>query len=248
MGLFDNLFSKPAPQQIAPHVTERPAMTEYNGKIINVASVVWVVHNYMIDTIDYKIVLDKYYKCDSEGAARALCNSLRCQHLPGGHKNLCDWWGEYAEKSYQESLQEARDKAREAFAHELAILRQKKIGELDKIQKRYFDVKQERDILRDQLNKMQEEHKAEIDGLMESMQEEIDSQVQKQVEAINASWHKKASEAVRDVLAVLAEPEKNRGRCRRLAAKDEDFAELQGPDEYKLIAYYLAKLLQCEEE
>lgn len=243
MGFFDQFKPQP-PQKVAPHVTERPPMTEYNGKIINAAAVVWTVHQYILDTVSSRLVYDKYHKCETEAAAKALCNSLKCQHLPGGHKNLCDYWGEFAEKTFQEGLQEARDKAREDFQHQLAILRQKKISELDAVQKRFYSLKQDYEQAKSQLDKMQEEHKQEIDSIMQSMQEEIDRQTAEHVNAANARWHKKAIDAGRAVLAVLAEPEKNRGRCRRLAAKDKQFAQLQGPDEYKLIAYHLAKLLQ----
>jgi hypothetical protein len=240
MSIFD-IFKPPQPERIAPHVTERPAMTEHKGKIINSACICWTVHQYILDTISNRLIYEKYHKCETEAAARALCNSLKCQHLPGGHVNLVDYWGEYSEASYQAGLTEAREKASQDFNRQLELLRAKKVEDLDKVQARYLQVKEERDNLRRQLeailveqatNSQQEPEPVALPAVdVEQIREEI-----------RAEFEERVKEAITNVVSVLIEPDKNSLRAQRLA-HDSLFCQWQGTTEQKLIQHYLYKII-----
>ena len=266
MGLFD-YFAKPQPAPTAPDVMDKPPMTDYHGKIINADSILWRVHQYIIDTSISKIIYDKYYQCDSEYQARSLANNLNSQSLAGACVNRCDWWGEYSGQTFQAALAQIRDKIASDYAGQFERLAQKqsdsKVKAMDSLNKKYYDLKQDYINLKADYDKREEDYKSREAQLKAALQRQIDDLRQQEqepsapsappidVEAIQAEAIDKARLIVKertriiinDVIHVLTQPEKNEYRASRLI-HDADFVRLKGDTATKLVKYYLYKLIE----
>ena len=270
MGLFDNLFSRPQPAQVAPSVMDKPSMTDHRGQVLNANMIIWRVHQYIVDTSISKIIYDKYYQCDSEYQARSLANSLNSQSLAGTCVNRCDFWGEYAGQDFQTALAQIRERIKQDYQSQFDKLASKasndRTRELDTLYKKYLALKQDYAALRQDYDKREQEHKAEYERLKQGYQRQIDSLREQEQEppapqpappdldAIREEIRQeeiykailivreRAKIAIDNVIHVLTQPDKNQYRAQRLA-QDSDFVQLKGDTATRLVKYYLYKLI-----
>lgn len=270
MGFFSSMFTQP--QQVAPRVTERPPMTSYAGRVINADKLTWCVHQYLIDTAVSAIVYDKYYRCDSEYQARSLAQSLQNQRLAGSCVNRTDWWGEYAEESYQQALDKIKSRLADDYKQSLSLAVSKssdsKSKALDSINKRYLSLKEEHRNLQREYDKLMQEHEhqteqddaEDVEQISEEEQRELLEQIKSALrEEITAEMREQMMSEMRialeeriritrdSIVQVLSQPERNAHRAQRLS-QDADFIKLRGSVEEKLVKYYINQLLVDEEE
>jgi hypothetical protein len=220
MGLFDKLFQpytvKQKAQEVAPDVSEVAPMTCRNGRIINADAIKWVVHCYLIDTDYNRLIYDKYYKYDSEAAAREMYYTLQRENYRGACMARVDYWGEYQGKDFQESLQEIKSRLAEDYSNSLKLLQErasdKSIRAADKINARYLDLKQEHKNLLEQYNKYKTEVKQAAGNILQVLQSDD-------------LYTEREAERLKEELSKAGLPE-------------------SAPDSLRLMAYYLAPLLK----
>ena len=272
MGLFDNLFSRPAPQKVAPSVMDKPPMTEHRGQVLNAAAIIWTVHQYIIDTSISKIIYDKYYTTETEYQARSLANSLNSQQLAGSCINRCDWWGEYAGQDFQTALQQARERISQDYQSQFDKLASKATNDrtkiLDSLQAKYLALKRDYHNLQQDYDKKDQEYKDSYERLKAGYQRQVDAMRQQEQEPTAPQEtappidldtireeirqeeiaktilivRERARIAIDNVIHVLTQPDKNQYRAQRLA-QDSDFVRLKGDLMTRLVKYYLYKLI-----
>lgn len=176
MGLFDKLFSQytAKPQEVAPDVADVAPMSCHAGKVLNADCIKWIVHCYLINTDYNKLIYDKYYKYDSEAAAREMYYSLQRENYKGGCICRCDYWGEYQGKDFQQALQEIKERLAEDYSNSLKLLQSRQsdqqIRAADKINARYLDLKQEHKNLLEQYSKYESDVKQAASNILQILQ------------------------------------------------------------------------------
>lgn len=219
MGLFDKLFQPYTVKQkreVAPDVADVAPMTCHNGRIVNADAIKWTVHCYLIDTDYNKAIYDKYYKYDSEAAAREMYYTLQRENYKGGCICRCDYWGEYQGRDFQETLQEIKDRLQEDYQNSLKLLQSrqsdKSIRAADKINARHLNLKQEHKSLQAEYDKYKSEVRQAAGNILQILQsDEI--------------YIEREAERLEEELTRAGLPE-------------------TAPDALRLMAYYLAPLLK----
>jgi hypothetical protein len=177
MGLFDKLFQAytvKQKQEVAPDVADVAPMSCYAGKVLNADCIKWTVHCYLIDTDYNKLIYDKYYKYDSEAAAREMYYTLQKQNYKGSCMARVDYWGEYQGKDFQEALQEIKDRLAKDYSNSLKLLQSRQsdqqVRAADKINARYLALKQDYKNLLKAHDKYRSEVKAAAGNILQVLQ------------------------------------------------------------------------------
>jgi hypothetical protein len=220
MGLFDKLFrpyTVKQKQEVAPDVADVAPMSCYAGKVLNADCIKWTVHCYLIDTDYNKLIYDKYYKYDSEAAAREMYyTALKENNRRGACICRCDYWGEYQGKDFQQALQEIKARLADDYSNSLKLLQErtsdKSIRAADKINARYLQLK------------------ADYKNLLE----------------LHDRYKSEVKQAASNILQILQSDEIYIEQEAERLEEELTRAELPetAPDALRLMAYYLAPLLK----